>query len=595
MKPINRERTLYLLAFTLALGIRLLNLGRAPLSDFEAGWALQAFDTARGGFPALGSQPGYLSLTFLSFFLFGSSNFMARIWPALAGSLLVVSPFFVRHRLRRKAALIVAFGLALDPGLVALSRLAGGPMLAVGFGVLSLALLDDRKPAWAGICGGLALLSGPAVLIGLLGLGIAWGVGRLTGISLGWGNPGENEANTNPDRTSSAAIRASLLFGLGTILVVGSQFARNPQGLSAWAATLTDYFGGWASAPGIPFSRMLAALFFYQPLALIFGIVGTVLAWRGGDTFARRLSIWFVSALLVALIYPARQVGDLAWALLPLWGLAGVALSRYLNRQDHWAVPLGEAAVVFVLLALTWVNLSGLNPALENTDMVRWIVIVVSVVLGAFVTLLVALGWSWDAARDGLVMGVVAAVGGYVLANVFGVSQARPNQVAELWFPSPAPQQVELFVDTVSDLALSQTGRADDLDIISLVDAPSLRWILRDLSGLHYQEALGPQDFPSVVITLGDGTLIESASSYRGQDFLWWSSPGWAGGVPANWVGWLTQREAPEQRAHIVLWARSDLFPDDALQMEADQKDQTESAVESGIEVDVQPVDESSP
>ena len=48
MNKIRSEHILYLLAFLLALGIRLLNLGAAPLSDFEADWALQSLALARG-------------------------------------------------------------------------------------------------------------------------------------------------------------------------------------------------------------------------------------------------------------------------------------------------------------------------------------------------------------------------------------------------------------------------------------------------------------------------------------------------------------------------------------------------------------------
>ena len=47
-KQITTEEILYIIAFIAALGVRLLRLGIAPLSDFEASWALQALDVARG-------------------------------------------------------------------------------------------------------------------------------------------------------------------------------------------------------------------------------------------------------------------------------------------------------------------------------------------------------------------------------------------------------------------------------------------------------------------------------------------------------------------------------------------------------------------
>ena len=125
MNKIRTEQILYLLAFLMALGIRLLNLGDAPLSDFEAGWALQSLALAGGESVVLGAQPGYIFSTLMLFELFGTANFLARLWPALAGSLLVLAPYAFRDQLGQKAAVILAFGFVFDPGMTALSRLAG--------------------------------------------------------------------------------------------------------------------------------------------------------------------------------------------------------------------------------------------------------------------------------------------------------------------------------------------------------------------------------------------------------------------------------------------------------------------------------------
>ena len=178
MKNIRFEHILYFLAFALALGVRLLNLGEAPLSDFEADWALQSLALARGEFVNLGAQPGYIFLTTVFFSLFEDTNFTARLWSALAGSLLVLTPFAFRDRLGQKAGIIVAFGLALDPGMVALSRLAGGQMPAMTFTMLALALFFSGRFAWVGVAAGLALLSGPAAITVLLRLGITFGLAR---------------------------------------------------------------------------------------------------------------------------------------------------------------------------------------------------------------------------------------------------------------------------------------------------------------------------------------------------------------------------------------------------------------------------------
>ena len=125
------EHAFYALALALAVGLRFLHLGTLPLSDFEAAWALQALRVTQGYHPVLGPNPAYVHLTAVLFYIFGASDFLARFWPALAGCVLVLVPWFLRSRFGRIPALVLAFGLALDPGLVAMSHLAGEPMLAI--------------------------------------------------------------------------------------------------------------------------------------------------------------------------------------------------------------------------------------------------------------------------------------------------------------------------------------------------------------------------------------------------------------------------------------------------------------------------------
>ena len=126
MKPFRHQTAFYVIAFLLALAVRLIRLGTWTLTDIEAQWALQALGVAQGAHPALGSQPAYVLLTTIVFFFYGGgTNFWARFVPALAGSCLVFVPFLFRERLKPRPSLILAFFLAFDPGLVALSRQAG--------------------------------------------------------------------------------------------------------------------------------------------------------------------------------------------------------------------------------------------------------------------------------------------------------------------------------------------------------------------------------------------------------------------------------------------------------------------------------------
>ena len=174
------ETILYLLAFLLALGLRFARLGELPLTDSEARLALDALSISQGGSPALSSHVAYTNLTAVLFFIFGSFNFLARFWPALAGSALVFVPLVFREQVRPRPALILAFFFAIDPAFVALSRQAGGPILTVVTSLLAAGFWFRRQPRLAGIFLALALLSGPALWPGLLGLLLAWMLSRFT-------------------------------------------------------------------------------------------------------------------------------------------------------------------------------------------------------------------------------------------------------------------------------------------------------------------------------------------------------------------------------------------------------------------------------
>jgi len=174
------ETILYLLAFLLAFGLRFARLGELPLTDSEARLALDALSISQGGSPALSSHVAYTNLTAVLFFIFGGFNFLARFWPALAGSALVFVPLVFREQVRPRPALILAFFFAIDPAFVALSRQAGGPILTVAASLLAAGFWFRRQPRLAGIFLALALLSGPALWPGLLGLLLAWMLSRFT-------------------------------------------------------------------------------------------------------------------------------------------------------------------------------------------------------------------------------------------------------------------------------------------------------------------------------------------------------------------------------------------------------------------------------
>ena len=74
-----------------------------PLTGPEAALALQAQQLAQGVHPQISPQAGYVIWTSLLFYIFQTSQFLARFWPAAAGSLLILAPYLFRRQLGARA------------------------------------------------------------------------------------------------------------------------------------------------------------------------------------------------------------------------------------------------------------------------------------------------------------------------------------------------------------------------------------------------------------------------------------------------------------------------------------------------------------
>ena len=577
-RPIKHESLLYLLAFTLAITLRLTNLGTLSLGNTEAEWALQAFSVAQGNRPLLGPQPAYILPTSLLFFLFGTSNFLARLIPVLAGIGLIFVPYMFRTRLKPIPSLLLTFFLVLDPGLVSLSRQAGSLMPALSSIFLTWAFWYQKRPRALGIFAGLALLSGSSVWAGLLSLGLALGLKWI--FELPFANDKDQKkipsekAKQNFVSALGDDLKKPLIYIGATLLLGGTLFLLAPNGLSAWLNSLPVYLASWFQPSGVPASRLLFALLVYQPFALVFGLLAIVRGWWQEQRARLLLSLWFITGLILAMVYPARQVSDLVWALVPLWVLAAFELSSHsqiLLKKNHQVAWV--ATLVVILLTFSWLVYAGIaiNPNSAATNAISFggvalpptpYISLISVLLLLVVSiLLIALGWSTQLARLGLVWGLTIAVGIYSLGISWGATGLRTSNGWELWWPEGRFSQADLVLRTVNDQSEWSTGHAHSQEVTLLeLESPSLEWLLRDrkvttVSTLDIQEA------PAIVIST-QNVGLNLTTAYRGQDFVWRQEPAWELLTRNDWIKWSVFREMRYHSETIIVWVRNDLFLD---------------------------------
>lgn len=571
------EGWLYWLAFLIALGFRLIQLGASPLTDSEATLALQALHIAQGKAPLLGPQPGYILLTSILFAIIETTNFMARLIPAIVGSTLVFVPYFFREKIKPQPALILAFLFAIDPGLVALSRQANGTILAVTFLLFAWGMWRDRRAIPAGIFAGLALLSGPSLWAGLFAIGLTWvflqGIGTRPTVS-----DESKIADQSPIsnyQLPNIELRPTLLSLLVTLLLGGTLFFLSPNGLSAWLSALPAYLQGWTLPSPMTPGRMLFAFISYEPLGIFLTILALIRGYRIKSPRILRLSVWLGVALLLAIFY--RQTSELVWAIIPLLTLASLELARAFNIFAEERVEIGVVVLaLLILLVYIWFDLSkiALDPQGQLGATIlplfgRNIQIAAApyvILLGAFLIIIlcvsfVAFGWSVRTAWLGTTWAFVIFLGAYTLASAWGASGSRSQNGLEFWTPDQAPVQAELLLSTVDDISEFSLGHTQAQPVTVMgIDSPALEWVLRNRE-VEVVSTLNPQVAPPIVITplMSDLGL---PSAYRGQDFTWRQTPQWQGIKTPDWIRWLVFRQLPRENETIVLWARDDLFPD---------------------------------
>ena len=572
------EGWLYGLAFLIALGFRFLQLGASPLTDSEAILALQSLQIARGADPLLGPQPLYVLFTSVLFAVIESTNFMARLLPALAGSALVFAPIFFRERLKPRPALILAFLFAIDPGLVALSRQANGTIMAATFLLFAWGLWKHRRLIPAGIFAGLALLSGPSVWAGLLTIVVAWLF--VQGFEA---RPSSEESETSESDEpatpiiehqlpiTSYQLRPALLALVLTLIFGGTLFFVMPNGLSAFVSSLPAYLSGWIASSAMTPGRIFFTLLVYEPLGVFLAILSLIRGYRTGSRRIIRLSLWLGVSLLLAIFY--RQPAELIWVIIPLLTVAALELSRTLNVFPSERLEVGVVTTaLLILLTYIWFDIAAIGldpfnqfvtnlPVIGSIQNPRYAILYGALAILILCIAFVAFGWSGRIAWLGGTWSFVIFLTVYSLGAAWGASGLRYPLGVELWSTDREPAQADLILASVRDVSEFSLGDDHSQPVTIMgIDSPALEWLLRD-HDVKLTSTLDTQLAPPVIITpIMDDLRLPSA--YRGQDFIWRQRVQYESMPMPEWWRWLVNRQLPRENETIILWARNDLFPD---------------------------------
>lgn len=553
------EIAIYILIFLIALAIRLVQLGRVPLLESEAHWAFQAWQLARGDLLPVSSQVAYLSLTEGLFSLFEANTFLARFWPAVAGSILVWLPLLLKKELGRLPALVMAAGLAVDPTLVPVSRLAGSPMAALVFLALAVGAFHTNKIPWTLFFIGLGLFSGSAFWIGLLILAAVILLGRWLGI-ITLGDYFKTRLDYFKEKPEIWLVGLSpAILGL---FMIGTFFLSNFQGLSAWAGSLQEFILSWGTPAGFGVGKFLVYFLLKNPLTLVFGLLGFIFAWRTGDNSGKILSLWFMVSLVIMLIYPHRQSVDLIWLAIPLWAAAAIEVVRLFHLTPSTWVTWSMMGVVVVLASLNWLTFTGMvfQVATENALLLELGLMAASVALLILVAAVSASEWGWRTSWKGLAGGAVAVLLLSLFASLTLDAYIVEKDPRGMIPGGDGSGQMELLVDSIADASITATGRPDSIEGAVLGGGDDLKWALRAYEEFDYLVSPPSGIAYPILITIGEGETQVIQENYRGQDFVLSTSPNWGRILPDDWISWIAYRKGPVISKYLVLWVRNDIY-----------------------------------
>ena len=564
------ETALYGLLGLLALVSRLYALGGHPLTAPEARQALHAWQAVSGpGGDALAASPLLFAGQSLVFALLGASDGAARLLPALAGVVLVLLPYLLRHRLGRIGALATSALLFISPTVLFTSRNGSGDVLLLAAGLAALAGLigwvDFRRPGYlylAAAAGGAALAAAAAVYTLIVALGgglllLAF-LGRQAVDDDGWQSL---RAAWQEVRYQQGVLRNSVALFLGTLILLPTTLFLHLEGvqavvdlLPAWIAHLAPWAGDQ------PWGYPLVGLILCEPLSLLFGLAGTIAAFGQRDLLGRLLATWAGVALLIALLAGGRGPGDLLLVVGPLVVLAGKTIGRLLEETAERGQWLQDGLIVGVLTTVAvfcYIELASY--AFRREASFLWLA---ALSLGLLLGML-ALYFVWAgqrAGRRGSKLALLLLLGLVTISSAVNLAYRRSDDPRELLVvegTSPNLRDLTALLEQVSMQRLSAT------EIIPItVDesvGPAVRWYLRDF---RYQTWLstspGPEVTTEAVVTPWKPYAPDLGAPYFGEDFVARTTWQPQNLTWADWANWLLFRKSPDrlQQDRVVLWLR---------------------------------------
>jgi len=553
---------------TLAVGLlvvaavaRFYALGRPPLGAAEAARALAVLHFVRGQPQDLTPYSPLLThANLLLFFLFGGSDGVARVIPALTGVLLAVLPFvLLRQRLGAGATLAAGLLIALSPTFLLFSRSVSPAVITAACALVLVvelfAYLEERAPrhlVWMAGALALGLNAGPGIytvlLLVLLYVVGGWVLHRLGDERTSW--PLFVVAVSEAARQRRALAQAGAVFA-AVFVAVATGFLVNFAGVQAALNLFPRWIAAFRTPPDYPAWYHLGVLLLYEPASLLFGLLGAVTVLRRGDRLGGFLVFWFAGSLTLYTVLGATAPGSTLTALLPLTLLAGIGMAHALDFRDRITALQAAVVTAFVTPMLVYAALQVSIYAVSTSQPARlWMALGAAVLAMAAVILFILTGMGAEWERTTILQGLAISLAMLTLGGSIHMAawlNYRPfNPTREMLLRTPTSPDVRRMVQVLETISEERVG--DTVSLPIAVDGrlgPVVPWYLKNFTNVTViDEIRGPTDTPAVIVP-AEEEQPPIGTEYVGQRFRLatnWRPVGLSGVDLIRWYLW---REGP--------------------------------------------------
>lgn len=550
LQKIPNQFAWFLLAFLVGLGLRLWRLSEMSFTLAEAQIAQGAWQMAMGDAAGLPGNMSYAGLSAVLFRLFEPSFFFARLLAVLMGSSLVLIPWFWKDVLGKRVALVLAFGLAIDPILLSLSRQIVTPIFALAGIGWALTALKNRRPMLAGSMFALAFLGGYSFWVAALTVAV---------VLLVWHKRGKFES-IDASFKSKVFVLLLVMSFLVSLVLISSAFLLCTEGLGGIGAGLVELFQLLDTKCEIAVYQPIIIAFAYSLLPLFFTI------WSLADDLRNHQPLknlpfligWGIAVVLSVLL-GRRDLGLLAFAAVFAWLGAAEKISHIFDQgSERREIVLGVTAFQIVILVYIQMVSRRLTTLPANSPEFRlaFFALLAGILLLVLSTLLVGMGWSRQVSGQALqnsllVMFLILTVG-ISLRSVR--SQQKSTSLSLLAGPILLPNNdVEVVVDEID-----RNGRADKTEItydLGELEQP-LAWFFRKQVDWKDAKTVLQAD----VMLSESESDFSAADAYRGRNVVFFRQIDKQVVKPVDFLTTLFGEPLPFVSQNGVIWVRLDLF-----------------------------------